>query len=71
MATIEQIRHNPSEYLGAGATDEDLGLFIAAVQQVFNEALHDESPITEQEAVDRIWGNGDWTTNAERILGLR
>ena len=71
MATIEQIRRNPDEYLGPGVSDEDLGLFIAAVQQVFNEALDDGSPITEQDAVNRVWGNGDWTTNAEGILGLR
>lgn len=52
------------EHLGDGATDADLRQFRAFVIDL--TFRHD---LTEQEATDMLWGDGDWTANAVQ-LGL-
>lgn len=61
MTTIAQIRIAP-DYLGGDATDADAELFIAAVEIVM------ETGVEESEAIDIVWGNGDYTARIYDIL---
>ena len=51
------------EHLGSGATEDDLREFRDLVARV--QARHHMS---EQDATDAVWGDGDWTANAARLL---
>ncbi len=69
MATLAEILANPAEYLGTtddpAADARDLDLFEQAVN-----ALIGEEGYSESEAVVRVWGNGDFISNAETVLGI-
>lgn len=53
-----------TEHLGHIATDDDLAEFKA-----WTRTLMERESLTEEEAIDTLWGDGDYFSNAVR-LGL-
>lgn len=61
MSALTEIRNDPSS-LGQVATDADAEQFIAAVRVVMNSGL------SEQDAINVVWGDGDYTARMDDIL---
>ena len=53
------------EHLGSDATEDDLERFRGWCR----ELMQRDSILTEKEAIDMLWGNGDYAENA-KWLGL-
>ncbi len=62
MTTKLDIIREP-ERLGDGVTDEDVQLFVSAVEVLERQG------VTESDAIDQVWGNGDWVPRATRLVG--
>jgi hypothetical protein len=63
MTTYSDIKREPETYLGAGTTSEDADLFIAACQA----AQSIDPDLSESDAVDAVWGDGDWYRRATEL----
>lgn len=56
-------RHMTAEHLGPTATAGDLAYFQAACRR-----LVERDGLTEQEATDAVWRDGDWYRRVAEIL---
>ncbi len=64
MTTKADIIREP-ERLGEPVTEEDVRLFLDAVEALETHGL------TEEEAIDLVWGNGDWVARATQYIQER
>ena len=64
MLTLHDIRNNPNT-LGMSPTDEDVDLFAMAV-----EGAMDTEGLAEADAINYVWGDGDWYERAMILCGL-
>lgn len=62
MTTKREIIENPEIVTGAGDyTTEDVSLFVSAVETL------EATGLTENEAINQVFGNGDWYARAVSI----
>ncbi len=66
MTTLSEIKRDPASFLGTtgGDDSDDYDLFIDAVETL----LTDHPELSESEAIDRVWHNGDWVPAATAIV---
>lgn len=60
-ATVDQIEHNPGQFLGINGTEEQYRAFLDAVGRLMEEGL------SEADAVAVVYNHGDWEAAVEAI----